>query len=234
MSIAYTLVCLYIVLLNINQLPNIITSIIVEAFHPSSMAIGIITPIIIGFQRGTFSNEAGLGTGAIASATANTDSPTKQGLIQVLGIYIETLILRSLTTFVIMLSNYKDITWNNINGIEITQAAFVYHLGDIGNYIVMITLFLFAFSTIITGYYYGESNLKYLFHKIGIKRLLLFKIVVIFILLLGGILSPRLIWLLADILIVGLGLINVYALFSLRKDVINEYKYYRYKKKWYN
>jgi AGCS family alanine or glycine:cation symporter len=234
MSIAYTLVCLYIVLLNINQLPNIITSIIVEAFHPSSMAIGIITPIIIGFQRGTFSNEAGLGTGAIASATANTDSPTKQGLIQVLGIYIETLILSSLTTFVIMLSNYKDITWNNINGIEITQAAFVYHLGDIGNYIVMITLFLFAFSTIITGYYYGESNLKYLFHKIGNKRLLLFKIVVIFILLLGGILSPRLIWLLADILIVGLGLINVYALFSLRKDVINEYKYYRYKKKWYN
>lgn len=231
MTVGYTLVCSYIIILNINQMPDILSSIFIEAFKPSSMTIGIITPIIIGFQRGTFSNEAGLGTGAIASATASTDSPSKQGFIQVFGIYIETLILSSITAFVIILSNYKDTIWHNINGIEITQNAFFYHLGNVGNYVVMVSILLFAFSTIITGYYYGESSLKFLFNKITKRGLNFFKLVVIIILLIGGISSPTIIWLLADIFIVVLGLINVYSLFSLRKRIINEYKYYKRKKK---
>lgn len=234
MTIGYTLVCMYIIGTNITLMPDVIASIFIEAFNPSSMAIGVIVPIIIGFQRGTFSNEAGLGTGAIASATASTDSPTKQGFIQVFGIYIETLILSSITAFVIILSNYKDIVWHNINGIELTQNAFVYHLGGIGNYVVMVAILLFAFSTIITGYYYGESSLKFLFKNISTAGLTSFKVLVIAILLIGGISSPTVIWLLADIFIVILGLINVYSLFSLRKNVINEYKYYKCKKKWYN
>jgi AGCS family alanine or glycine:cation symporter len=231
MTIGYTLVCLYIIILNINQIPNVITTIFTEAFKPSSMGIGLITPIIIGFQRGTFSNEAGIGTGAIASATASTDSPSKQGFIQVFGIYIETLILSSITAFIIILSNYKDITWHNINGIEITQRAFTYHLGDIGNYVVMISIFLFAFSTIITGYYYGEANLKFLFNKISKKWLTIFKLIVVIIIFIGGLSSPTIIWSIADILIVILGIINVYSLFSLRKKIINEYKYYKRNKK---
>lgn len=234
MTLGYTLVCLYIIFSNVNQLPSVISSIFMEAFRPSSITLGIITPIIIGFQRGTFSNEAGIGTGAIASATANTDSPSKQGFIQVFGIYIETLVLSTITAFVIILSNYKDLVWNNINGIEITHSAFTYHLGGIGDYVVMLSILLFAFSTIITGYYYGESSLKFLVSKISKGKLILFKLVVVGILLVGGISSPTMIWLLADIFIVILGIINAYSLFSLRKTVINEYKYYKRKKKWYN
>ena len=231
MTVGYILICTYIIVLNLNQMPHIISLIISEAFRPSSMMVGIITPIIIGFQRGTFSNEAGLGTGAIASSAADTDSPTKQGFIQVFGIYIETLIISSMTAFVIMLSNYNNLVWSNINGIEITQTAFVYHLGPIGNYVIMLSILLFAFSTIITGYYYGESNLKFLFNKINSKGIFIFKIIVVAILLIGGIVSPGIIWSLADIFIVVLGLINVYALFSLRKDIINEYKYYKHNDK---
>lgn len=234
MTLSYTLICLMIIVNNAEQLTDVLSLIIKEAFNPSSMTVGILTPIIIGFQRGTFSNEAGIGTGAIASATANTDSPAKQGFIQVFGIYIETLILSTITAFVIILSNYNNLVWNNINGIEITQMAFSYHLGGIGNYVVMISILLFAFSTIITGYYYGESNLRFLYKKISDKTLKIFKVIVVIILLIGGISSPKIIWLVADIFIVILGLINVYSLFSLRHDVINQYKLYKLNKKWYN
>jgi AGCS family alanine or glycine:cation symporter len=231
MTIWYILTCLYIIINNISEMPHVISLIINSAFNPTSMTLGFITPLIIGFQRGIFSNEAGLGTGAIAAATTNTDSPTKQGFIQVFGIYIETLVLSSLTAFIIILSNYYITSWNNINGIEITQRAFTYHLGGIGNYVVMLAILLFAFSTIITGYYYGEANLKFLFNNISKRSLLLFKIAVVIILLIGGIASPKVIWLIADLFVVILGLINAYAIFCLKQDVIDEYKYYRHHKR---
>jgi AGCS family alanine or glycine:cation symporter len=231
MTLGYTAICLYIIITNINQMPDVILSIVSQAFNPTSMGIGILTPLIIGFQKGTFSNEAGIGTGAIAAATSNTDSPSKQGFIQVAGIYIETLILSTITAFVIILSNYQNITWYNINGIEITQKAFTYHLGNIGNYVVIISILLFAFSTIITGYYYGESSLKFIFKKITNNGLIGFKLAVLAILLIGGISSPTIIWFLADIFIAILGIINVCSLFLLRKNIIDEYHYYKYKKK---
>ncbi len=231
MTVAYASICLYIVFLNIEQMPGVIISIFKEALNPSSMAIGFITPMIIGVQRGIFSNEAGIGTGAIASAATNTDSPSKQGFIQVFGIYIETLILSSLTAFVIILSNYKELLWQNVNGIEITQNAFVYHLGGIGNYVVMCAILLFAFSTIITGYYYGEASLKFLFKRISKQGIFVFKLLVVIILLIGGVSSPTVIWLLADIFIVILGLINIYSLLFLKNEVINEYNSYKRHKK---
>ena len=226
MTITYISICTYILIINIDLLPNIINIIIKESFNPTTIGIGFLIPLIIGMQRGIFSNEAGIGTGAIAAATSNTNNPNKQGFIQVFGIYIETLIISSLTVIVILLSDYKDIFWHNINGIELTQYAFSYHLGNIGNYIVMISIILFAFSTIITGYYYGESNLKYLFKNISNNKIFIFKIIVVFILLLGGVISPIIIWSIADIFIVILGIINVIVLFLLRKKIINIFKYY--------
>jgi AGCS family alanine or glycine:cation symporter len=103
-------------------------------------------------------------------------------------------------------------------------------MGSIGNYIVMIFIILFSFSTITTGYYYGESSLKFLLKKTNKFILLLFKLLVIFILFLGCILSPTIIWNVADTLIVLLAIINTYALFVLRKEVINEYQCYKKKK----
>lgn len=231
MTIGYIFICLYIVILNGQLMPDIIKTIFIEAFNPTSASLGILTPIIIGVQRGIFSNESGIGTGAIASATANTDSPSKQGFIQTLSIYIETLVVCSLTAFVILLSNYNQTSWYNINGIEITQSAFNHHLGNIGIYVVMLSIFLFAFSSIITGYYYGESNLRFIFKKIGKKGTFVFRILVALILFVGGIASPKTIWAIADVLIVFLAIINVYAIISLKDDVTREYKSYCSKNK---
>jgi AGCS family alanine or glycine:cation symporter len=228
MTIIYLALCTYIIFVNIDIIPSVFYEIIIQAFNPKSISIGFITPLIIGFQRGTFSNESGLGTGAIASATSNSN-PSKQGFIQVLGIYIETIIICTMTALVIILSNYNNVDWHNINGIEITQYAFIYHFGDFGSYILLFFIILFAFSTIITGYYYGESNLKFLFKNLSNKKTTIFKIAVCLIIIIGGISSPSRIWQLADVLIVFLGLINVYALFSLRREVINEYKKYNKK-----
>lgn len=231
MTVGYILICFYILILNVEFIPQIIKTIFTEAFNPTSATLGIFTPIIIGVQRGIFSNESGIGTGAIASATANTDSPSKQGFIQTLSIYVETLVVCSLTAFVILLSNYDQTSWYNINGIEITQFAFNYHLGNIGIYVVMSSIFLFAFSSIITGYYYGEANLRFLFKRVSKSGIAVFRILVALILFIGGIASPKIIWSVADILIVFLAIINVYAIISLKDDVIKEYKSYRSKNK---
>ena len=231
MTIGYVLTCLYIVLSNIGTMPQVVKLIINEAFNPTSAATGILVPMIIGFQRGTFSNESGIGTGAIAAAATNTDSPSKQGFVQMFSIYIETLVVCNLTAFVIMLSNYNDISWQNINGIEITQEAFTYHLGNAGNYVVMFSILLFAFSSIITGYYYGESNLKGIFKNLGKNGMFIFRMLVVLILFAGGIISSKIIWSIADIFIVFLAIINVYAIVSLKKDVFREYKLHRLKNK---
>jgi Na+/alanine symporter len=115
----------------------------------------------------------------------------------------------------------------NVNGIEITQSAFEYHAGSFGEYIVMIAVILFAFSTIVSGYYYGESSLKFLFKKIKPIFIFIFKLLVIALLLMGSMLPPTIIWDVVDIFVVFMAIINIYTLLMLRKEVINEYDKYK-------
>jgi len=224
MALGYILIGCYILYLEIDKIPFLIKTIILSAFNFKAIGIGFLTPLIIGFQRGIFSNEAGLGTGAIASAASATKRPINQGFVQVFGVHIETLVMATITALVILTSNYPVTNLLDANGIEITQIAFAYHLGNIGYYIIMVAILLFAFSTIITGYYYGEVNLKFLFNKLSSTGVIIFKLLVGSLLFFGGIISPRFIWFIADILIAIIGLINVYALFSLRKSVVKVVK----------
>jgi len=106
--------------------------------------------------------EAGLGSGAIASSTTDEKSPVRIGLIQILGIYFVSFIICTSTAFIILTSDYLMVPFENINGIELTQYALHYHLGNFGIVVLVFSIISFAFSTIIAGYYYGESNLKYL------------------------------------------------------------------------
>ncbi len=226
MSISYILVALLIIIINYNSLLDIFLLIVKEAFNFSSFFMGFLTTFIIGIQRGIFSNEAGIGSGAIAASATDTDNPLKQGFVQILGVYFTTLIICSLTAFIILLSDYQDLILKDVNGIEITQYAFSYHIGSFGYYIIILVLFLFAFSTIITGYFYGESNIKFLLGKIKRRSLIIFRIFVALILFLGGVFSASIIWLIVDIFVVLMAIINIYALFSLRKDVFLEYENY--------
>lgn len=208
----------YILLINIEQLPHIINLIIKEAFNFKSLGIGIITPFIIGFQRGIFSNEAGVGSGAIAAATVDNNDAMGQGRIQILGIYFTSLVLCTLTAFIILLSDYNINIFQNINGIELTQYALRYHLGSFGDIILLITIFVFAFSTIISGYYYGESSINYLSNSWQSHHYEL-KLLTILLLVVGSITKPKILWDFVDIGLAIMALINIYSILKLKDKV---------------
>ena len=216
MGIIYLIVGIFVIIKNYSIIPTILLEIIKAAFNFKSLGTGVITSMIIGLQRGIFSNEAGLGTGAIASGASEDDNAEEQGFIQIIGIYFTSLIICTTTAILILTSNYKNLNLTNINGIEITQHALNFHLGNIGDIILSITIFLFAFSTIITVYYYGESNLKYLLPDIKAKGLLILKIAIIILIIYGSIASPNIIWDIIDIFVAVLAIINVYAIYKLR------------------
>lgn len=230
MTIVYIGIAIYIVIKNITFIPYIIGNVIKDAFKIKAFFSSFLPTMIVGIQRGIFSNEAGLGTGSLASSTTSDNNSVKNGYIQIIGIYVTTLLICTATAVVILTSDYASITFGDINGIEITQYAFKYHLGDFGNYVVFISIILFSFSTILTGYYYGESCLKYFFDKLNSKLLILLKISAIIVIFIGCIISPAILWNLVDVFVACLAIINMPVLYLLIKDVLDEISYYRMKK----
>lgn len=231
MTILYIGVAFYILIVNINVIPSILGAIVKDAFRLNAFFSGFLTSIIVGVQRGIFSNEAGLGTGAIAASTIDTDRPATQGFVQMIGIYITTMLICTATAIVILTSNYGTLNLTDVNGIEITQYAFQYHLGNTGSIIVFLSIVLFSFSTILSGYYDGESSLKYFFKEIKNKYLLILKIVTIGVLFAGCIMPSSFLWNLVDIMVALLAIINIYAILSLRKEVVEDLTLYDQEKK---
>jgi len=223
----YLLVGAYIVVKNIAIMPSLFLQILDGAFNIKSFGAGILSSFVIGIQRGVFSTEAGLGSGAIASSTSDEDSSVKIGLVQVLGIYFVSFIICTSTAFIIMTSDYLSIGFENINGIEITQYALSYHLGNLGVIVLVLSIILFAFSTIVAGYYYGESNLKYLKKDVTKNQIFILKIVTVLLLIVGSVAKASIIWTIVDILVALMAIVNMYAVILLRKDVKKEYLSYK-------
>lgn len=227
----YLLVSCYIIIKNITIMPDILFQILNGAFNFKSFGAGVLSSFVIGIQRGVFSTEAGLGSGAIASSTTDDDSSVKIGLVQVLGIYFVSFVICTSTAFIIMTSDYLKVGFDNINGIEITQYALSYHLGNLGVIILVISIILFAFSTIVAGYYYGESNLKYLNKNTSKNHILLLKIVTVVLLVVGSVIKASIIWSIVDILVALMAIVNMYAVILLRRDVKRELMIYGKTKK---
>lgn len=223
MGFVYLLVAILIIFKNLNMLPSLLISIFKEAFNFSSLGWGLFSVMLIGIQRGIFSSEAGTGTAAIASGSSNIDSPIKQGLIQTLGIYFITFVICTSTAFIILMSDYNPLNYTDVNGIEITQNALRYHFGDIGNIILYFCIIAFSFSTIVSGYFYGENNMKFIFKGMNQRHVLILQIVTCLLLIISSVVSPTFLWNFVDILTALLVIINVFSIFSLRKDVIIEY-----------
>ncbi len=230
MTILYVGIAIFVAIKNITLLPSIFLNIVKSAFSLKSAYGGILGSLIVGVQRGIFSNEAGLGTGSITSSTSSTDSSVSQGYIQMLGIYVTTILICTATVIIIMCSDYTTLSLNDVNGIEITQYAFRYHLGNIGDILLFISVLLFSYTTILTGYYDGESSLKYFFKNVKNIYLIILKIVSLFVLFLGCVLSSEKLWSFVDIMMSLLAIINIYALISLRKNVKDELEYETIKK----
>lgn len=216
MSVIYLIIGFVILILNYDKILGYLLEIITNAFNHKSFTSGFITSLIIGIQKSIFSSEAGLGTGAIASATTSCNDPVKQGYVGVIATYFITIVITFLTGFIIYFTDYKDVLFNNINGIELTSYAFSYHLGHFGEIILFILIVMFAFSSIVTGYYYCESNFK-LFTNSKIFIFIL-KLITIIILFYGGILPSSAIWNIIDLCIGILSIINIYSIYKLRHE----------------
>ena len=219
MSLLYIGLSLYVIIKNISLIPNVFSVIISGAFNLKSFASGFLVTLLTGVQRGIFSNEAGLGTGSIAASSGSNNNPSSQGYIQMLGIYITSFLICTSTAIIILTSNYNSLNIIDPNGIEIATSAFNYHLGSFGNIFLVVSIFLFAFSTILSGYYYGESSLKYFFSKVNKKYINILKILTIIVIFVGSIASSTIVWKFTDVFVAFLAFINIYAMYRLRKEI---------------
>ncbi len=166
MCVGYCLICLGIIVANLPQVPELLASIFVQAFTPEAAFGGFLGVLIQGMKRAAFSNEAGLGSAAIAHAAAKTDEPVREGVVAMLGPFIDTIIVCTMTALAILITGvHSDL--EEVVGIRVTSAAFE-SVHWILPYFLTLAVFVFAYSTLISWAYYGERATEYLFGTYGL------------------------------------------------------------------
>jgi len=213
MALAYLGVTIFVIIRCWSQIPDMIMLILRSAMGLEQAAGGTFgTMVLIGFKRGLFSNEAGEGSAPNVAATAVTSHPAKQGLIQTLGVFTDTLVVCTCTALIILCSGLYD---SGANGIELTQLALSTHIGAAGKSVIGICILFFAFSSIIGNYYYGECNLMFLFKSK--KVLLAYRIVLGILVFLGAVTTLEVVWGLCDLCMALLSIVNITAIVLLGK-----------------
>lgn len=227
MALGYILLSIWIIITNITEVPAVFRLIIDSAFGVRQAAGGMVGAAIMqGVKRGLFSNEAGEGSAPNAAAIAETSHPVKQGLVQSLGVFIDTIVICSCTAFIVLLSGLYDC---GEDGIVLTTHATESAIGPAGRYFITAAIFLFAFSTLIANYYYGETNIKYMSrHKWGIWALRVATPAIVFI---GGVMELQATWSVVDLCMALLTICNLSALLLLSGQAFRLLKDYRAQKK---
>ena len=229
MALGYLLLAIVIVVMNIELVPHVFKVIVFDAFGIEQVAGGGIgTTIMYGVKRGLFSNEAGEGSAPNVAATASTTHPVKQGLIQALGVFTDTLLVCSCTAFIILISGLYSVP--ELNGIALTQSALQSEVGAAGPVFVAIAIFLFAFSSIIGNYYYGEANIRFITPNTTIMtvyRICSAGVMVIF----GAIASFELVWNIVDFFMAFLTACNLIAIVLLGRYAFRLLDDYRSQKR---
>ena len=216
MGILYVLVSLLIIFLNIRNVPGMFASIFRNAFDFQSVMGGFSgSCIMYGVKRGLYSNEAGMGSAPNAAATASVSHPAKQGLVQMLSVFIDTILICSSTAFMILCTNldasaYVDAAGNTMNAAYI-QDSLVANFGPSGSVFITVALTLFAFTTLVGNYFYAEMNISYLYPKATKNKpfMLFYRLLAAVIIFMGAQFSAGLAWDLADVLMGIMALINV-------------------------
>lgn len=221
MSLGYMVVTGTVIIINIDLLPHIMIRIIREAFNLKSIiGGGFSSCLLVGIRRSLFTHEAGLGTTPTISAMSEPKRAIDQGFVQTVGIYFDTLVLCSLTGFVLLM---YEIDLTKYEGCDLIIDVFKGILGNFGKYASVFFLLSFALATVVSEYYLGESNLIYLTkYKKNKKIILLYKCLFMSGIVIGVLLKTKEIWSIVDTGMVLLGLCNLYALYKLRKDFNNE------------
>ena len=224
MAVCYFAITILIIVMNIGSLPGVFARIFQEAFGFRQVAAGGFGAVLMnGIKRGLFSNEAGSGSAPCAAAAAECDQPVKAGLVQALGVFIDTIVICSCTAMIMLLVPEKMIA--GLEGMELLQTAMNYHLGKFGVIFIAVTLFLFSFSTFLGILFYARGNVAYL---LGDKWCwqTAYKILALVMLFIGGIAAYHIVWDLGD---VGIGLMtifNIVTLYPMGGEALEELRKY--------
>ena len=215
MATIYILMGLVTMILNITELPGVIALIIKEAFDVQAIMGGFAgSAVVLGIKRGLFSNEAGMGSAPNASASADVEHPVKQGLVQVISVFIDTILICSSTAFMLLLSGVEGKS-GVLDGIPYVQAAISANVGEWGIHFITFSIFAFAFTSLIGNYCYAESNI--LFIKNNKVLLNGFRVTCLLAIFLGAQADFSLVWNLADVTMGFMAIVNIIAMFMLRK-----------------
>ncbi|WP_430487877.1 alanine/glycine:cation symporter family protein [Priestia flexa] len=223
MAVVYIGLALVVLAINITEIPHMIALIIKSAFGFEEAFAGAVGAAIMnGIKRGLFSNEAGMGSAPNAAAAASVSHPAKQGFIQALAVFNDTLIICSCTAFIVLLSGAYATP--GLEGIQLTQVALSTHIGGWAVQFIAIILFMFAFTSLVANYYYGETNIEFLTsNKIWLN---LYRFGVILMVLFGSVASLGVVWGLADLFMALMAITNLVAIILLGKvaiAVLNDY-----------
>ena len=220
MGVFYLLVALYVIVTHYNLIPQMFSDIFSNAFDFRAIFGGFAGSCIMhGIKRGLFSNEAGVGSAPNAAASAAVSHPVKQGLVQMLSVFIDTILICTATSFMLLCSGVAPSA--DLKGMPWVQAAASNSLGQFGTIFISIALCLFAFTTLIGNFYYAEMGLKYLCGKTPGKALLnTFRIIAALIVLAGSVMEFSLVWSTADVLMGFMALINLPVILMLGTPAI--------------
>jgi AGCS family alanine or glycine:cation symporter len=217
MAVGYILLAFTVVAMNIGSLPEVLKTILNSAFGAEQIVGGGMGAAVMqGIKRGLFSNEAGMGSAPNAAATASTSHPVKQGLIQTLGVFSDTLVICSCTAFIILASGVE--LGGELDGVRLTQEALTSQIGITGRIFVAVAIFFFAFSSIFGNYYYGEANVRFITSS---RRVLnIYRIIVGAMVMSGALMSLKMVWSLADLTMGLMTLCNIVALVLLGRQAL--------------
>ncbi len=229
MAVGYFLLAMVIIVMNIEHIPHVFRVIVESAFGIRQAAGGMVGAAIMnGVKRGLFSNEAGEGSAPNAAATAAVSHPVKQGLIQALGVFTDTLVVCSCTAFIILISGLYE--HPELNGIMLTQKALESEVGSWGPIFIAIAILLFAYSSIIGNYYYGEANVRFMARSpraVTVYRILSGGVMVMF----GALVSLDTVWSIIDLCMALLTACNLVAIVLLGKYAFRLLDDYRRQKR---
>lgn len=231
MGVAYILVALAVTAVNFKMLPGVFSRIFTEAFDFQAIFGGFTgSCVMYGIKRGLFSNEAGVGSAPNASASADVSHPAKQGLVQVLSVFIDTILICSATAFLCMCSGVEPT--EKLSGAPYVQAALRAVLGSFGPIFITVAMILFAFTTLLGNLYYVDQGIYFINGKIpGKKFTAFYRIVASLLIFLGAGLNASLLWDISDVLMGAMTIINIPVIIILGKYALRTLKDYEMQKK---
>lgn len=227
MASAYLLLAAFVVITNLSELPSVFALIFKSAFGlEQAVGGGIGAAMMMGIKRGLFSNEAGMGSAPNAAATANVSHPAKQGLIQSFGVFFDTLVVCSATAFMVLLSGEYA---SGKEGVELTQLALSHHIGSWASAFLAVTIFLFAFSSIVGNYYYGETNIEFI--KTNKLMMFIYRAAVVAMVYFGAVAGFGIVWDMADFTMGLMALLNIVVIALLGRIAFAVLKDYNVQRK---